>query len=109
MLTRVFTLTVLTAIGAVCSSNSADQRNMPDTGIDSPEFLDLDKSWTSGGQENENGSQVTTAKALASRVSFQAERTGFQFRDFASRSAAGLNDRKSSHTLGLRLLTCERL
>ncbi len=38
----------------------------------------LDKTWTTGGRENEDGSQVLCYKALASRVSFAAERTGFE-------------------------------
>ena len=38
----------------------------------------LDKTWTTGRRENDNGSQVLCYKALASRVSFGAERTGFE-------------------------------
>ena len=38
---------------------------------------DLDKTGTTGGRENNNGSQVLYYKALANRVSFGAERTGF--------------------------------
>ena len=41
------------------------------------EVCDLDNSWTTAGQEKENGPQVAILKALASRVSLGAERTGF--------------------------------
>ena len=40
------------------------------------EVYDLDKTGTTGGRENNNGPQVLYSKALASRVSFGAERTG---------------------------------
>ena len=38
----------------------------------------LDKSWTTGRSENNHGSQVPLYQALASRISFTAERTGFE-------------------------------
>ena len=77
MIIRFLTLIMLTTIGAVGSSSLAYGRNVPAVHLDSPKFLDLDKSWTTEGQENNDGSQVMTSKALASRVSFPAERTGF--------------------------------
>ncbi len=48
---------------------------------DSDQFSEagpLDKNGTTGGQEKDNGSQTLYCKALASRVSFGAERTGFE-------------------------------
>lgn len=41
------------------------------------EVLDRDKTGTTGGQKKKNDSQVANSEALASRVSFGAERTGF--------------------------------
>ena len=84
MIIRILTLIMLTTIGVVGSSSSAYERKVPVVRIDSPKYLDLDKSWTTGGQEKNNGSQVITSKALASRVSLPAERTGFRIRQVLS-------------------------
>ena len=40
--------------------------------------LPLDKTWTTGGQENEAGSQVLAIASLTSHVSFRAEGMGFE-------------------------------
>ena len=44
----------------------------------SPGNATLDKTGTTGGQENEAGSQVLAVSSLTSPVSFQAEGTGFE-------------------------------
>lgn len=112
MLTRFFTLTMLAAIAADSSSTSADARggrSVPHVLVSIPQVLDLDKSGTTGGQEKKNGSQEPNTKGLASHVSFAAERTGFQIRNFATLFTTTLYDRKSNYGLGLSLLTCDRL
>ena len=78
MLIRFLTLIMLTTIGAVGSSSSGYGLNGPAVRIDSPKFLDLEKSWTTGGQEKNNGSQVMASKHVASRVSIPAEGKGLE-------------------------------
>lgn len=54
------------AIGAEVETSAVDPWKLP-----------LDKSWTTGAQENEAGSQVLVFQALASLGSIPTERTGF--------------------------------
>ena len=54
-----------------------NERDLEERGFNQ-EVANRDKSGTKGGQEKTSGSQVVIDKLLASRVSFGAERTGFE-------------------------------
>ena len=70
-------ITTLAAFVTVSTATSSfAERNVDRVRGEVSGVFNLDKSWTSGGEENKNGSQVATLKALASRVSLGAERTG---------------------------------
>ena len=69
---------VATAHAAVDGANGQDAAFTGCIWTGLPKSLNLDNSWTFGGSGNKNGSQVTNCGGLASRVSFVAERTGFE-------------------------------
>ena len=56
----------------------------PLTAVATASATNRDKSWTTEGQETDNGSQMPKKQASASRVSIGAERTGFVRRLFAT-------------------------
>ena len=62
------TITTVAAVAAAVDAENRGvvQKNQP-----------LDKTWTTGVQENEAGSQVLDITTLTSLMSFQAKRTGF--------------------------------
>jgi hypothetical protein len=82
MMTYVFTVMV-TSIVAIVSSPPVIAPAVVSTdlltgcAVRHPGNSSLDKTWTTGVQEKEDGSQVLALQALASRGSFQTERTGF--------------------------------
>ena len=69
----------------------------------------LDNSWTFEGHENEHDPQVDTRAPLASRRSFDAERTGFVRLLFATCVCQTRYGRNCFAGRRLRLLTCDRL
>jgi len=71
----IVTITVAMAAARTAPMQTAAVRDCGQAGY--VEFLDLDKTGIPGRPENENSSQMPSSKALASRVSFRAERTGF--------------------------------
>jgi hypothetical protein len=83
MMTYVFTVMVASIV-ALVSSPPVIAPAVVSTDIligcavKHPEKSSLDKTWTTGVQEKEAGSQVLVFQALASRGSFQTERTGFE-------------------------------
>jgi hypothetical protein len=83
MLSRTFfyamtmaTMTVVVVMATAVVEATDDRVRFHGSGQLS-EADDLDKTGTTGGRENNNGPQVLCCKALASRVSFKADRTGF--------------------------------
>ena len=69
------TITLITAADAAPAQvATATSRG----GVGWVEFLNLDKTWTSGDPKNEHGPQILASTVLASRVSLDAERTGFE-------------------------------
>ncbi len=82
MFTRFFTtvlsVTITLITTAATDAAPAQIAVVPSHGrVGGVEYLDLDNSWTSGGPGNKHGSQMLVNTALASRVSFDAETTGF--------------------------------
>ena len=82
MLSRTFfyamtmaTMTVVVVVANTVAEATDDRVRFHGSGQLS-EVYDLDKTGTTGGRENNNGPQVLYSKALASRVSLKAERTG---------------------------------
>jgi hypothetical protein len=71
-----------------------------------PEVGDLGKSWPNGGRENNEGSQATPYRGLASQGSLQAERTGFQEPRFRNPSQQMVYDCKAKRRLALRHIIC---
>lgn len=71
------TVTLITAAAAnPASANTATVASRGQVGC--VKFLSLDKTWTSGRPRNKHGSQLLVRKAVTSRVSLPAERTGFE-------------------------------
>ncbi len=73
--------------GTISAADACDRLNMPTRTV-----ANRDKSGTSAPSENNTGSQAVVNQQLASRVSFEAERTGFEpaegcdpFTDLANR------------------------
>ena len=67
---------VATTDGAVAGPTS-DGINATILGL-APRNMNLDKTWTTRGQERDAGSQVSAITALASHGSFRAEGKGFE-------------------------------
>ena len=70
---------VAAASGLPATTAAADALRSAVQGCGVPDGVpSLDKTWTTGGQENEAGSQVLVFQVLTSPVSFQAEGTGLE-------------------------------
>ena len=86
MVTNLFLVVTLATVNMTVNSNPTMMTTVSGVGADAVEYNSvglknmgnrpLDKTWTTGVQENEAGSQVLDITALTSPMSFQAKRTG---------------------------------